>query len=35
MQKSGRAYLLGAFQPYGPSGNVVGGVWTVTVGQEL
>lgn len=29
-----RQYAIRTFQPYGPSGNVVGGVWTVVVGQE-
>jgi hypothetical protein len=35
MQTMSRAYSLRAFAPYGPSGNVVGGIWTVIVGQEL
>jgi hypothetical protein len=29
-----RQYTIRSFEPYGPTGNVVGGVWTVVVGQE-
>lgn len=32
--KTDREYVLAPFQPYGPQGNVVGGVWTITFSEE-
>lgn len=34
MQKSERQYLIRNYQPYGPAGNTVGGVWTIFVGPK-
>jgi hypothetical protein len=34
MALEGVQYEVNDFQPYGPEGGVVGGVWTVTVGGE-